>query len=328
MKLATFRRFSRIRNTSRKVSFRTLRVVILNAIAYRLILGRKAESFSALVTSDTGSIESLGLKFLGSYESRIRNRAILTPKILEQDLKKSTNSEFDEHLQQVIHQWNSLGEMDPYWGILSSENFRGVIDSETKDYFFQTGQESIDRLLEVCAVNGIHLDSNSKVLELGCGLGRLTQTLSALYQSVTAIDISKSNLVIARINLADRDNIEYISMTGINDIEKLSSDYNLIVSLITFQHNPPEVQLLLFEKLLEKLSARNGVGYFQFVTHITERGLENSRFFGNGSFDTFALPMAAILKTIHLKGFKLFECYRDDFQLDPDFHSYSFFIIN
>jgi SAM-dependent methyltransferase len=304
-----------------------LRSLLATYFGYRLILGRKPENVRVLLKKSSESIQEIGIEFLESYESRIKNRSIHPPMIESHEINSISNLEFDGHFKKVVSQWGNLGETDPYWSVLSSKQFSGPISFENNQLFEKTGQDTISNLVKICAVNKIDFPEEMRVLEIGCGVGRLTAPLSHMFHEVTAIDISKGNLDLAKERLKNSRNISFSLVRSIEDIEFLENNFNLMVSLITFQHNPPEVQKLMLERLLEKFDPNFGIGYFQFVTYIAPRGLENSKAFNNDSFDTYAFPMNSILKIINKHGFSLFEFYRDDFQQDSDFHSYSFFII-
>jgi len=82
-------------------------------------------------------------------------------------------------------EWEDLAELDPLWAILSDEKKKfGRWDLEE---FFASGEREIDDLMEVC---GFRQGSNGRVLDFGCGVGRLSRALRSYFQEVYGVDIS------------------------------------------------------------------------------------------------------------------------------------------
>ena len=111
---------------------------------------------------------------------------------------------------------------------------------------FRQGAEETDALLSFC---GIRPSSRRTILEIGCGLGRLTRRLSDLFGRVIALDVSPEMLARARRNLADRDNVEWVLGSG-SDLGALGDDsVDAVFSYITLQHVPrPEDVLSYLEE--------------------------------------------------------------------------------
>ena len=117
--------------------------------------------------------------------------------------------------------------------------------------------------------------------------------------------------------------------SSLDQLDDIKPEFNHFLSFITLQHNPPEIQKILLQKLLSKLNVGHGYAFFQTVTFIkTSPTNSNSDLINHSkpSFNTYALPIREILSIVTQLDCEIQELYRDDFQLDPDFHSYSFFI--
>src|SRR5579859_2751915 len=83
--------------------------------------------------------------------------------------------------------WKWYGENDPYYGVLSHPRFR---NSETRSEFFATGEKYVQSLLSMIRQ---HLDGGfafEKVLDFGCGVGRILIPLSKMSSSAVGVDIS------------------------------------------------------------------------------------------------------------------------------------------
>jgi len=296
-------------------------------LAYRLMLGREPENSQVVKSKANLSIGALRNEFINSYEFRILNRARLTPVFQPNSNEISQDSLVNSHLTKTISQWTSLGESKPFWSVISSDENLGVMNDELKAEFYSSGVKNIDDFLQVLDFRNIEIGNINRVLELGCGVGRLTRTLASRFESVTALDISPGNIQIARNDLQDFGNIEFEILDSLDSITSLKGEFDVFVSLITLQHNPPAVQRILLKNIFGKLKRSSGIAYFQTVTHIVNQVDKNEN--SNSDldvFDTYAFPMHEVLELINEFNFKIFEIHRDDWQLDPDYHSYSFYL--
>lgn len=61
-----------------------------------------------------------------------------------------------------------------------------------------------------------HIKPNKKILEIGCGYGRLLKILSKNANNVSGIDFSKSLLKKAKENLKDKKNVQILEMNAKN----------------------------------------------------------------------------------------------------------------
>lgn len=133
--------------------------------------------------------------------------------------------------------WDDLGKEDPLWAILSVPEKKGN-KWDVKE-FFDTGDKEINNLLVMMKKQGFTIHTG-KVLDFGCGAGRLTQALSKNFDEAIGVDIS-----IAMIDLAneynDRGNCSFV----VNDESDLNlfdtETFDFIYSNITLQHIPPKI---------------------------------------------------------------------------------------
>lgn len=138
--------------------------------------------------------------------------------------------------------------------------------ADSPDPMFEMWAEKKDRTKE-CLENivpHLALKPGYEVLEIGCGIGRLTNNLQVASEfdlSITGIDISHKLLEIARHNdLSHRVNY------ALTDGRHLPPGpmYDAIYSMLTFQHIPPEGVIMYFYDVGLRLK-KNGVFRFQFV---------------------------------------------------------------
>ena len=160
--------------------------------------------------------------------------------------------------------WDKWGEIDPYFGVLSSDEFRAEnLTAEGKEKFFRSGEKHIGRVLDEIRN---HLDRDYKPgrsLDFGCGVGRLVIPLAGLSEDVVGVDVSDHMLAEAASNCEER-NLENVSFVkSDDDLTKLTGAFDLIHSDIVLQHIREKRGIRLIEAMLRHL-APGGVIAIQF----------------------------------------------------------------
>lgn len=79
--------------------------------------------------------------------------------------------------------------------------------------------------------------ADKKVLEIGAGIGRITEFIAEEFQEVTAIDISTEMVIRGKKRLRDANNVHYIATNGIS-YPFSENTFDFIFSFIVFQHMP------------------------------------------------------------------------------------------
>jgi len=160
--------------------------------------------------------------------------------------------------------WDKWGEIDPYFGVLSSDEYRAAnLNEELREKFFRSGEEYISRTLENVRS---HLDRNyqpKRCLDFGCGVGRLVIPLGGLSQKVIGVDVSEHMLAEAASNCQKR-NIENVSFIKSDDnLTRLTGTFNLIHSCLVLQHIPAQRGMQFIDVLVKHLEP-GGVVAIQF----------------------------------------------------------------
>jgi ubiquinone/menaquinone biosynthesis C-methylase UbiE len=137
-----------------------------------------------------------------------------------------------------------VGKMRREWDERARTNARHhVATSRNKwsdDAFFHSGQVEIEDIVlkhtdEICAGRKA---AEMRVLEIGCGAGRMTQSLGQIFGSVDAVDISSEMIAQARSALSGRGNIQFHVNNGV-DLSMFAGDsFDFALSAIVFQHIP------------------------------------------------------------------------------------------
>lgn len=90
-------------------------------------------------------------------------------------------------------EWEDLARLDPLWAVLSDNAMQfGRWD---RAEFFASGQREIDALMRSC---GLKQGNHGKVLDFGCGVGRLCRALLPYFGDVYGVDISEEMIRLAQ----------------------------------------------------------------------------------------------------------------------------------
>jgi SAM-dependent methyltransferase len=131
--------------------------------------------------------------------------------------------------------WNERAEEDAFFFVDNRSGYR----QPDLQRFWAEGERDLDLLLSAV---GVSIAPTDAVVEIGCGVGRLTRVLAARAASVRALDVSERMLALAREHNATLSNVEWILGDGqtLRGVETESAD--VCVSHVVFQHIPdPEV---------------------------------------------------------------------------------------
>ncbi|MBC7942582.1 MAG: class I SAM-dependent methyltransferase [Chitinophagaceae bacterium] len=212
--------------------------------------------------------------------------------------------------------WNRLGLEEPHWSVISAECFKQATVEAFKDEFFASGAGNVATFIAFLARNGVDPARFKRVLEYGCGLGRVTRHLAERFPEVVGCDISPSHLRQAGQYLQDcgLKNVELQRIRSIADVDG-PIDLDAIVCLIVLQHNPPPAMAAILEKLLRRLRP-GGVAYFQVPTHAVGYGFKVDEYLAHGigsdHIEMHYLPQRRIFQIARDAGCDVLEVREDD----------------
>ena len=161
--------------------------------------------------------------------------------------------------------WEEYGQDDPYFGVITDPKFlKSNLNDEAIEEFFQSGETHVEH---VCATLRSKVKPSLKldrVLDYGCGVGRLAVPFSQRCQSVVGVDVSQAMLAHAQENCERRSikNAEFIQAAELSSLSPASFD--LVHSYIVFQHIPVARGEQILGNLIALL-AEGGVGAIHFT---------------------------------------------------------------
>jgi len=133
-------------------------------------------------------------------------------------------------------QWERFGRDDPYYGVVSREEMRGDHAPEARELFFSSGEELVESVLRLVREFDPGFEPR-RVLDYGCGVGRLVIPLAGAAERVVGVDVSPSMLEEAARNAraAGCDNVELLT---VDEMGRLGPDFDLVHSALVLQHIP------------------------------------------------------------------------------------------
>lgn len=133
--------------------------------------------------------------------------------------------------------WDNRAEEDAFFFVDNRLQYR----QPDLEQFWADGQRDLDNLLNAL---GASIQSSDSVLEIGCGVGRLTRVLAERAQTVQALDVSPRMLEIARQQNPGLANVEWLLGDGSTLAGIETGSIDACVSHVVFQHIPdPEITL-------------------------------------------------------------------------------------
>jgi SAM-dependent methyltransferase len=163
--------------------------------------------------------------------------------------------------------WNELAELDPLWTILSEpEKKFGKWDPAA---FFKTGEREAERVLTMCENHNINI-SFEKLLDFGCGVGRMTRAFSGFFRSCVGIDVSEKMVRLAREFNSGQPRCEFI----LNDAPVLpfeDKSFDFIFTVLVLQHLPTKDLISRYLADFIRVAKDNGVIVFQLPNEVPLR---------------------------------------------------------
>jgi ubiquinone/menaquinone biosynthesis C-methylase UbiE len=164
-------------------------------------------------------------------------------------------------LEEVRNTWEHLGSTDPYWAVLTENDFHA---GEARKKFFESGRTEVREMLHLLQEMG-H-DLGSQAVDFGCGVGRLSFALAEHMDQVIGIDVAQSMLREAAANNPFVDHVRFVHNES-SDLPFADNSVDLVVSSITLQHIPPSLSIRYLLEMV-RITKPGGHLLFQMPSHI------------------------------------------------------------
>ena len=178
--------------------------------------------------------------------------------------------------------WEAWGVQDPFYSVLTDPKFRAAaLTAETREEFFASGHVHVNQVLDICRQR---LDPGfipQRILDFGCGIGRLVIPFAAIAPDVVGMDVAPSMLTQARSNCDERGAANVTLVLSDDNLSAVDGKFDLVHTCIVLQH----VEVARGRKLLAELVRRIQPGGCGAV-HIT--------FAWDAHEETFGQPPAPV----------------------------------
>jgi len=164
------------------------------------------------------------------------------------------------------------------WNLRANENAKHYVQNEKTEWqdrdFFRSGEINVAKLVmtdmpRICGPTQSPLDLS--MVEIGCGVGRMTRMLARIFAQVTALDISDEMAARARENTADLPNVTVLLGDGATLLPLASDSTDFVFSFIVFQHIPSLAVIGSYCREAHRVLKPGGLFKFQVQGHTSFR---------------------------------------------------------
>jgi SAM-dependent methyltransferase len=163
----------------------------------------------------------------------------------------------------------SGADSERYWDERARENPLYFVDNEVDydnpdtDAFWRRGDKVVDEMLDGV---GLSLNPDDSVLDIGCGIGRITRALASRVKRVYGLDVSSEMLKLAKQHNSDLRNVEWLHGDGHSLSALGDSSVDGCFSYVVFQHIPDPDITLNYVREMGRVLRADGWALFQVST--------------------------------------------------------------
>ncbi|MBI2753347.1 MAG: methyltransferase domain-containing protein [Betaproteobacteria bacterium] len=169
----------------------------------------------------------------------------------------------------AVSREDQLAKMRQDWDQRAIENARHYVATERTDWtdeeFFAAGEREVQEqiLSDMTNICRGKRPKRMKVLEIGCGAGRVTRSLAALFGEVHAVDVSGEMARLARQAVAGCPNATVYQNNGA-DLDMFSGrSFDFAYSCLVFQHIPSREIIESYVREVYRVLRPGGLFKFQ-----------------------------------------------------------------
>ncbi len=191
-----------------------------------------------------------------------------------------------------------LDLMERDWDNRARDNARHFIatgkDNWTDEEFFLSGERTVaDHILSdmVNICQGKSPDQ-MRVLEIGCGAGRVTRALAGMFGEVHAVDVSGGMVQEARLALKQYPNAKVYQNNGMDLSVIPALPFDFAFSVFVFQHIPSYWIIKNYVRETRRLLVSGGLFKFQVRGNTADKSKANETWVGIAISDQQAVRCA------------------------------------
>lgn len=161
--------------------------------------------------------------------------------------------------------WKRVAEREPYWGVLSHEDYRqAAMSSERLAQFMASGEQYVTNLFALIRKHLRPEFAPARALDVGCGVGRLLIPLAKRVRTAVGVDIAPAMLELCRKHAAEAGVVNVNVFPSDDTLSAVQGKFELVNTYIVLQHVPPQRGYRLLQAMLGCLAV-GGVGSLQMT---------------------------------------------------------------
>jgi SAM-dependent methyltransferase len=199
--------------------------------------------------------------------------------------------------------WRRLGWT---WDQLARDNALGAILTEggaiadwRPQEFFATGRADIERFMTTLSRVAPQAP-RTRVLDFGCGVGRITRALADHFSQVVAVDVSPSMIDQARTLNADRPGCTFVLNRARHLRRFADASFDVVYCRLVLQHIQPALVRRYISELV-RVVAPGGVLMFQLPEHMgvdPREAFESAPVTGNAVKRRLPRPLVVVYRRV------------------------------
>jgi ubiquinone/menaquinone biosynthesis C-methylase UbiE len=159
--------------------------------------------------------------------------------------------------------------METDWDRRARENARFYVVTGQEEWsdeeFFRSGRKTVEEeiltdMINICQGKD---PRQMRVLEIGCGAGRVTRALADLFGEVHGVDVSGEMVELARRAVADRPGAHVYKNNGMDLTVLPDLEFDFAFSCIVFQHIPSRAIIESYVREVHRLLRPGALFKFQ-----------------------------------------------------------------
>jgi len=192
----------------------------------------------------------------------------------------------------------TLEKMRSDWDERARENARYYVNTAneawTDSEFYASGERTVEEeiLTDMTNICQGRNPSQMRILEIGCGAGRVTRALAARFGEVHAVDVSGEMVERARQAVAPFPGANIYQNNGMDLTVVPPGEYDFAFSTIVFQHIPSREVIENYVREVARLLRPGALFKFQVQGDTSIKTNENDTWLGVPFSDDDAVSMA------------------------------------
>jgi cyclopropane fatty-acyl-phospholipid synthase-like methyltransferase len=193
---------------------------------------------------------------------------------------------------------NTLEKMRADWDARARENARYYVNTATEEWtdesFFASGERTVaeEILTDMTNICQGRDPKQMKVLEIGCGAGRVTRALANLFGQVHAVDVSGEMVARAARAVENHSGAHVYQNNGMDLSVIPGQDFDFAFSTIVFQHIPSREVIENYVREVSRLLRPGALFKFQVQGDTSIKTTEDDTWLGVPFSDGDAVAMA------------------------------------